>query len=323
MTAVQQQVIAGRFLTVPPVLTDGMAWAPLLDSGGRLVTVTGGATPGASVLIDGAPLVTYPATAPIEAAARYGWHPGALTWQPQTVVLSLGQVLGVADWPQGAADVAAYAYGLHWGTLDYEPLLTTSYDPTFAPMDVFQWGWPSGGVQSCQSFLIAGDGIDSYPVLLDPTSGGLLALPLAYTEAGAIVAQLVTPAGMLRSVEGVPAEADTIGPSRDSAFVILTGVSKFAPAWLLSLILCNNNAAGAYFQIHNKLAVPALGDVPILSIWMPPGAALLPPTVIEKSALGGSGFRLAIGLAWGWSSTPGTFTIAASATGKTSTIGFV
>ncbi|RUR76991.1 hypothetical protein PCC6912_39500 [Chlorogloeopsis fritschii PCC 6912] len=71
-------------------------------------------------------------------------------------------------------------------------------------------------------------------------------------------------------------------------------------------ITCSNLSSEArYFQVFNKASAPINGDVPVRSYTIFPTPSLL---IIGQDVIGGSGIILSTGIAWGFSTTPLTYT---------------
>ena len=82
------------------------------------------------------------------------------------------------------------------------------------------------------------------------------------------------------------------------------GVVSATPATLALVTGFNNGAAARYFQVFDKATAPAGGDVPVQSFLVGVGANF-------SYAPSGLLAPLGVGLSWGVSSTPNTFTASA------------
>lgn len=86
---------------------------------------------------------------------------------------------------------------------------------------------------------------------------------------------------------------------------------KASAGQMLGLTATNTQAAPLYFQLWNTATVAGTGT--LLYQWIFPVAVL--PFVLDQSFWTPSGKPFSTGMAFGWSSTSGTFTAAAVATG--------
>lgn len=97
--------------------------------------------------------------------------------------------------------------------------------------------------------------------------------------------------------------------------VSATGLIKASPGRILALRYDSTAVLlSQFFQIFNKAAIPVLGDVPVFNFLTNRLAAL--PINLFRDFFGPSGASGSIGLSWGLSSTPATFTAAAPAAGQ-------
>lgn len=104
-----------------------------------------------------------------------------------------------------------------------------------------------------------------------------------------------------------PLAVSTYAPSRSVAVENDVDVSAKAAAG--NVFACggyNKNAAVRYFQIFNKASAPANPDVPVYSRAVKAGESF----EIGEDIFGQSGQPFSTGIAWGWSTTSGTFTAA-------------
>jgi hypothetical protein len=84
------------------------------------------------------------------------------------------------------------------------------------------------------------------------------------------------------------------------------------------VIYCYNASSTlGYFQIHNKATLPVNTDVPVKSIPVPADSVV----AMGTDYFGALGIQCSTGIAWAWSSTRATLTLASGAS-KTSWIGF-
>lgn len=75
-------------------------------------------------------------------------------------------------------------------------------------------------------------------------------------------------------------------------------------------LYCRNKATSTrYFQIHNKATAPVDAEIPILTFPIAADSALL----IDSTFFGASGFDCSTGIAWAFSSTENTLTLATAA----------
>lgn len=106
-------------------------------------------------------------------------------------------------------------------------------------------------------------------------------------------------------------------PINQDAGTVTKKVVKSSPGIVKEVIATNTNAAARWFQLHNKATAPVATDVPFRFYPLPAGSAAQ-PTVLElyEENLDG-GEELSAGVSWAISTTPGTFTDAATAADHT------
>lgn len=111
-----------------------------------------------------------------------------------------------------------------------------------------------------------------------------------------------------------PVASSTYTPSISMIFGSDVDVSvKTVPGNILSVVATNTNAAVRYFQIHDKASAPVNPNVPLLSLPIPAGTANVPGYLeIGANVLGEGGIWCATGVAYGVSTTNGTFTAAST-----------
>lgn len=78
---------------------------------------------------------------------------------------------------------------------------------------------------------------------------------------------------------------------------------------VFSFYVHNLNAAARYFQLHNKATAPAGADVPLLTFLIPPQSAIS----FGEEFFGQTGVQFSTGIAYGFSTTEGTYTAGAAA----------
>lgn len=84
---------------------------------------------------------------------------------------------------------------------------------------------------------------------------------------------------------------------------------KATPGNTLSVRVSNANAAARFLLLHNKASAPAASDVPLYAFYIPPASAI----EIGAAFFVGSGGFFSTGIGWAISTTPATFTDAATA----------
>lgn len=114
--------------------------------------------------------------------------------------------------------------------------------------------------------------------------------------------------GVAATVNKPVAIAD-YAPSRVTSFAAVSASTKASPGMIYGAVARNRNAGVRFFQVFDKAAIPVGGDVPILSVGMASATQLaLGPDFFTRF-----GTFLASGLAWGYSSTEGTYTAGTAA----------
>lgn len=83
---------------------------------------------------------------------------------------------------------------------------------------------------------------------------------------------------------------------------------KSAEGNVYAIRFVNNNAAGRWFQLHNKASAPAAGETPQIAFWVPTGTVL----TVDSTWFAPSS-RFATGIGWAVSTTSATFTDSATA----------
>lgn len=94
-----------------------------------------------------------------------------------------------------------------------------------------------------------------------------------------------------------------------TALAAVSGVAKASAGNLKSLKAANRNAAARYIQIFNSAAGPTGGATPLDQTLVPAGATVVLGTDFFTDA----GVALGTGIAWGFSTTSGTYTAATAA----------
>jgi hypothetical protein len=87
----------------------------------------------------------------------------------------------------------------------------------------------------------------------------------------------------------------------------VSGFAKASPGVVKSASATNRNAAIRYLQIFNKTTAPVLNDVPIVQ-WQVSGT-----TIIGTDFFTEGGMNFTTGIAWGMSTTNGTYTAGTAA----------
>lgn len=95
-------------------------------------------------------------------------------------------------------------------------------------------------------------------------------------------------------------------------------VVKNSGGVLFAYSCMNLNASIRYFQLFNSATAPAGGDVPLESWPVLPNGGLL---ILDALFLGAFGTNFGAGIAWGFSTTPRTYT-AGTATDAVVTVRF-
>ncbi len=95
-------------------------------------------------------------------------------------------------------------------------------------------------------------------------------------------------------------------------------VLKASAGTVYRLYCYNKNASTRFFQIHNKATAPVNTDVPVTSFPVASNTAL----VIDITFWGASGRACSTGIAWAFSSTEATLTLATAAD-QTSAVGYL
>jgi hypothetical protein len=95
-------------------------------------------------------------------------------------------------------------------------------------------------------------------------------------------------------------------------------VLKASAGTVYRLYCYNKNASTRFFQIHNKATAPVNTDVPVTSFPVASNTAL----VIDITFWGASGRSCSTGIAWAFSSTEATLTLATAAD-QTSAVGYL
>jgi len=95
-------------------------------------------------------------------------------------------------------------------------------------------------------------------------------------------------------------------------------VVKTSAGAVYAISCFNASSSLAFFQIHDKATAPVNGDVPIKSIPVFPNGA----TVFNSSIFGAGGLPCSTGIAWAFSSTRSTLTLAVGSD-KTSWVGWL
>jgi hypothetical protein len=94
-----------------------------------------------------------------------------------------------------------------------------------------------------------------------------------------------------------------------SAIATSTGdyVSGAADKTLFSISAMNTGTGLRYLQVFDRSTTPSAGAAPVISV---PVYANSGFTVVDQQMLGPNGMTLSNGIAWGISTTPGTYTAA-------------
>jgi hypothetical protein len=95
-------------------------------------------------------------------------------------------------------------------------------------------------------------------------------------------------------------------------------VVKTSAGAVYAISCFNASSSLAFFQIHDKATAPVNGDIPIKSIPVFPNGA----TVFSSNIFGAGGLPCSIGIAWAFSSTRSTLTLAVGSD-KTSWVGWL
>ena len=95
-------------------------------------------------------------------------------------------------------------------------------------------------------------------------------------------------------------------------------VVKTSAGAVYAISCFNASSSLAFFQIHDKATAPVNGDVPIKSIPVFPNGA----TVFGSDIFGAAGVPCSVGIAWAFSSTRSTLTLAVGSE-KTSWVGWL
>jgi hypothetical protein len=149
---------------------------------------------------------------------------------------------------------------------------------------------------------MAGDPV--YDAFFDPSANANVNLATALAGedlTNNVLGVLVKPA--------ITAEYDL---SFSTAFGTSVAVNpKATPGNVYGFFASNENTTKRYFQIHNKSAVPTVGNVPLISIPIPGGTADAPGSIaLSRDMFGDNGHYCSNGIAWGISTTRGTYTAA-------------
>lgn len=107
-----------------------------------------------------------------------------------------------------------------------------------------------------------------------------------------------------------PQSTSTYAPTRHVDFGADPDVVVKASAGNVLSLTCHNlNAAARFAQLHNKATAPVNPDVPLYTFLVPAGAML----VIGTDFFAAAGAHFSTGIAFGFSTTEGTYTAGAAA----------
>ena len=88
---------------------------------------------------------------------------------------------------------------------------------------------------------------------------------------------------------------------------------KTGPGTVHAALVTNIGASLRWFQLHNKASIPLATEVPLLWFPIPAGTAAEPGVLVLSSAWLAPNQEHTVGIGWAISSTPSTFTDAATA----------
>lgn len=112
------------------------------------------------------------------------------------------------------------------------------------------------------------------------------------------------------AIQRKPLAVNTYAPTLFSQFGTDPDVSvKATPGNVFSVYCHNINAAARYLQLHNKASAPANPDVPLLTFLIPAQSAIN----ITADFFTENGIYFSTGIAYGFSTTEGTYTAGAAA----------
>lgn len=138
----------------------------------------------------------------------------------------------------------------------------------------------------------------------------------ALNAAGALLVQEVLAPVAEDNTNGIyavsprPLTVSTYSWSKDQDFGSAAAKSVKASAGNLgSIHAFNGNATDVFFQLHNLAAAPAPGAVPFAVFVVANGTAIS----VGSDWFGATGLHFSVGIAWGWSTTLGTYTAGTAA----------
>lgn len=102
------------------------------------------------------------------------------------------------------------------------------------------------------------------------------------------------------------ANLNTLFASQNLASLANAGVIKSAAGRVLSVYCENENTAKRYLLLLNQTTTPVNGQVPVRAYGIPPNGAI----VLDVVYFGVNGLSFATGIAWAFSSTKNTVTLA-------------
>jgi len=198
----------------------------------------------------------------------------------------------------GGGVLSATIIGELWGTESTPDGIgrraaTGIVDRSFPSRGSHLLGWP-GDIP-----IGAGPGGPWLPVAVDPVTAHLI------VDAVVVVPPLVV---------GEVSRFQDLGTLAGAALTA-------APGRVFSASAENISGPAKFFQLHNKIAAPVLGDVPFFTLQVPSsgtviiGSDFFGVPFASSPLLGGLFFSL--GIAWGWSTTRATYTAAPVATQAT------
>lgn len=125
-----------------------------------------------------------------------------------------------------------------------------------------------------------------------------------------------------QGVTNKPVISSTYSFLTDIGAALVSHVSKNTPGQLAAFAASNESAARLFFQVWDSTTVGTGTLKAILAV--PAGSATVPGFgSMSLSDFGANGLNCATGVAWGWSTTAGTYSAVGSGTGLSCTVVYV
>jgi hypothetical protein len=226
---------------------------------------------------------------PSRAAHLLGYNDTLGTWTPVEIDPTTGNLLVQLAGPFTPAD-------------------STVNPSNLAGIEAFPMGWDPGAGR-WNRLLVAAQSTE-------PTASLVWGLytnaALKAQSAGGTMLSLQADARRSLAVrQDLPVVGDGRQPSVYKTAAAVTGDVVKASAGMPLAVYVRNSAALQFFAIVNKASAPALGDAIVLAFQLATGGVLQ----LDAAWFAQNGIFLSAGIAWGWSSTGGTFTAGAAVTG--------